>query len=153
MSYRSSRLVSAKMLRMSSSMISTVFLSSTGSFFLDPVQEQSGFVEQPVERADILDDDRFGQTPQFGLFLRAEILAGIDNDRHVADLGLDPFHQIESVHVRKAEIEYNAVVMLVAELRHRFFSGPDRDGFHIAFADEFDDALLGNPVVFNHEQT
>ena len=98
MPWSSSTLVSAKMLRTSSSTTSTLLPAKTAvgavqllehpalllrQLRLDAVQEQRGLVEQPLGRTHILDDDRLGVPAELRLLRRRELLAGVDDDRQV----------------------------------------------------------------------
>ena len=126
---RSSTLVSAKMLRMSSSTISTCLPGEQrrptgaaarsmlplgfGQVGLDAVEEERRLVEQALRRAHVLDDDRLGQPLELAsLPSSSQVLAGVDDDRQRrAGRGclLDLLDQLEARHVGQPEVEHHAV--------------------------------------------
>ena len=96
---RSRTLLSAKMLRTSSSTISTflptrassercrrssILLLFLGQIGDDAMQEERGFVEQALGRFDVLDDDAAREHVQPGVLFRREVLAGEDDDGQLA---------------------------------------------------------------------
>ena len=99
------RVVSAKMLRASSSTTSTLRPRSTsfepcsrssicrlalGQVGDDAVQEQRGLVEQPLGRLHVLEHDALGHRSQPRLLVGRQLLAGEHDDRHVAQRRLVP---------------------------------------------------------------
>ena len=100
---RSSTVVSAKMLRTSSSIDQDLLSGQRivgvvahrehaalglGQARHAAVQEQRGLVEQALGRARILHDHALRQAPQLGDLLAAELLAGVDHHRYVAQAGI-----------------------------------------------------------------
>ena len=96
---RSSTLLSAKMLRTSSSTTSTflptsassdrcsrssIFCFSGGKIGDHAMQEQRRFVQQPFRRFHALDHDAARQRVQAGIFFGRQFLAGEDDDRQIA---------------------------------------------------------------------
>ena len=90
MLWRSSRLLSAKMLRMSSSTTSTLrpvqrlialmqgldhLLLGLGQVGDDPMQEQGRLIEQPLGRAHALEHDALGVLAQLALLALREVAA------------------------------------------------------------------------------
>src|SRR5437660_11227120 len=95
--------------------------------YINTMKDQRSLIQQPFERSDILNDDRFREASQFCLFLGIEVLAGIDDDRDVADLGLDLLHQLESVHFGKCEVQNDTLLPLRSKLEQCSFGDDDPD--------------------------
>ena len=57
---------------------------------------------------------RLGEPPQLGLLLPGQLLAGVDDDRQLAQVGFvaDPLDQLEAGHVGQPEVEHHAVERL-----------------------------------------
>ena len=71
---------------------------------LDAVEEQGRFVKQTFEGADVLNNDSFRQTPEFRFLFESQLLAGVNDYGYVPDLGFDPFHELEPVHIGQSEV-------------------------------------------------
>ena len=170
MSCCSSTLVSAKMLRMSSSTISALRPASDGIVLvqllehlallgrqaaLDAVQEQRGLVEQPVRRLHVLDDDRFGQPPQLGLLLLRQLLAGVDDDRDLRQPRARPSSSRagRSRSCRRARGRGPGSRTFCASSAASA-SAPVATAvrLHVAVADQLDDALALDVVVLDDQQ-
>ena len=123
-----------------------------GQAFFHTVQEQRRLVQQPLERSDVFDDNRFRQTSELGFLFKAEVLSCVNDDRNVAKLRLDLLHQVESVHIGQAQVEHDAVVMFAAQLGHRFFARADGNCLNVTLSDQFLDALLRDRIVFDNQQ-
>ena len=123
---RSRTLLSAKMLRASSSTSSTVLPTRSSSELCsrssmrclsggqvgdDPVQEQRGFVEQPLRQFDALDDDAARHRVQLRILLGRQLAAGEHDDRQVGQRRVvaDRFEQLEARHVGQPQIEHDAI--------------------------------------------
>ena len=119
-----------------------------------PVQEQRGLVEQPLGRAGILDDHRFGQPAELRLLPLGELLAGVDDGRKLPepDLALDAGDELEARHVGQAEVEHHAVVAPGLQRLERGFAAANGSGLHVAGADELHDAPPSRLVVLHHQQ-
>ena len=109
---------------------------------LDAVEEQRGFVEQPVRRFHVLDDDCFRQAPELGFLFLRQILAGIDDDRDLRQpwAGFHAFEQLEAGHVVQSEIQNQAIEVLRLERGHGFRAACHRRRLDVAIADQFDNA-------------
>src|SRR4030095_9107576 len=117
------------------------------------MQEQGCLVQQPIERTDVLHDDRFRQAAEFRLFSQVEIFSGVDDDRNIADFRLNSLHQVESIHIGKSEIQHDAVETLVTKCAQGLFGCTDCDRLDVSVTDEFNDALLSGLVVLDYQQT
>ena len=95
---------------------------------LHPVEEERGLVEQPLGRADVLDDDRLGVAPELRLLAPRQVLARVDDHRHVAELAvpLQLLEQLEAGAVGQLQVEDDAVEPLLCERVERLFARPDR---------------------------
>ncbi len=118
------------------------------------MQEQRGFVEQPVGRLHVFQHDALGERAQLLFFLGVQFLAGEDHDRHVAQrrFGLHFFQQRIAAHVGQPQIQHAAVERLVQQLLERF---PARAGgfhFDVVVAQQFHHAVALDFVVFHDEQ-
>ncbi len=81
------------------------------------MQKKCCLVEQPVDRTDVLDDDRLGQTIQLGSFLYRKVPSGVDDHGkiHQAKLSPDPGDQLEAGHVGKPKIQNRTVEASVGQ--------------------------------------
>ncbi len=135
-SWFSSSVVSAKMLRASSSTTSTLRPRSTsleawrrlehlllglGQVGDHAVQEERRLVEEPFRRLHVLEQDALRQPAQPLLLLAGQVLAGEDDDRDLAQarLRLQLLQQLEAAHVGQAQVEDAAVEGPVEELLDR----------------------------------
>ena len=137
---RSSTLLSAKMLRTSSSTTSTDLADQVLVGAVQPlehvlllrrqvgdhaVQEQRRLVEQPLGRLDALDHDAAGQRVQLRVLLGRQLAAGEHHDRHVAQLlvAADPLEHLEAGHVGQPQVEHHAVARLLRQRGERLRAG------------------------------
>src|SRR5687767_2565990 len=118
------------------------------------MQEQRGLVEQPLRRLDVLDDDGLRQRSQLALFLARQLLAGIDDYRHLRHraVGAHLLEELEPIHVVEAEVEDDAVVVAARELIQGFGAGSDRGDLDVAIADQLDQRVALRLVVFDDQQ-
>ncbi len=85
----------------------------------DAVQEQRGFVEQPLRRFDPLDDDAARHRVQLRILLGRQFAAGEDDDRQVGERRVVAhlFEQFEAGHVGQPQVEHDAVGARLAQRR------------------------------------
>src|SRR5438105_9350334 len=95
---------------------------------LDAVQEERRLVEEPLGRGRVLDDDRLRVAAQARLLAPRQLLAGVDDDRQLAEalVALYPLEQLESGRVREAQVEHHAVEAALLERRERLLARADR---------------------------
>ena len=151
---RSSTLLSAKMLRASSSTSSTVRSTRSSSELFEPLQhallfgrqvghdamqEQRGLVEQPLGRFDAFDHDAARHGVEVGILLGAQLAAGEHDDRHVGQrvVGAQLFQHFKAGHVGQAQIEHDAVGGLSAQRIERVAAGAGGLDLDVVIAEQF----------------
>ena len=89
------------------------------------MQEESGFVEQPLGRFDVLDHHAARQRVQLRIFFRRQLPAGKDDHGQVFQLGrvAQLLQHLEAGHVGQAQIEHDAVVASLLERLERSCAG------------------------------
>ena len=121
---------------------------------LHPVQEKSGFVEQALGRLDVLDDDGLRQLPELGFLALRQLLAGVDDHRHLRHrlIGAHLLEQLQAAHVRQAQVQHDAVEPPLLHLAERFLAGADRSDLDVAIADQLDQGVALHVIVLDDQQ-
>src|SRR6516225_1569745 len=125
-----------------------------GQFRDDPVQEQRGFVEQPLGRFHALDHDAPRHGVEFRIFFSRELSTGEDDDGNIRQITIiaNPIEDLEPAHVRKAQVEYDTVTRALAQDRKGGSTGIGCNDFDIVVVQKFADReLLGGIVLDNEE--
>src|SRR5262249_53887501 len=118
------------------------------------VKEQGGLIQQPLGRAHPLQHDALGILTQLDLLLIGELAAREDDDRRAVQLlvRLHLGEQLETGHVRQAQVEHDTIEVTLAHGGERLGASADGSDLHIGVAEELPYAQLFGRVVFDHEQ-
>lgn len=87
------------------------FALEFGKVGLDLMQEQGHFVEQPLGRTNVFDDDGFDYFFEPAFFLLGEFPGGIHNNRQrtQAEIFLDFFDYLEAAGIRQTQIQHQTI--------------------------------------------
>ena len=118
------------------------------------MQEQRGFIQQPLGRFDIFDHHAARQHVQAGILFGAEFAAGEHHHRQVLQLFVvaQLIENFEAAHVGQAQVEHRAVVAGFLEPLQSGRSGIDHVDVDVVVPEQFANAELLGGIVFHHEQ-
>ena len=120
----------------------------------DAMEKQRGLVQEPLGRLDVFEDDALGHGLEPHLIVVGELLAGEDDDRQILQGGLRPklLQQFETVHVRQAEVEHDAVVRPAKQGVKRLAAGGDRRQLDVLIVEQLDNGLALDVVVLDDQE-
>src|SRR6185369_5919860 len=118
------------------------------------MQEHSRLCKQPLWRSRILDDDGLGEFSQPRLLLGGKVLPRIDDHRQIiqAKFFLDSFQQFETRHVRKTDIDDDAIEVCGTQGTNCFIAARSRYSLDIAIADQVYDGFALAFIVLDNQQ-
>src|SRR6478672_9448774 len=159
---RSRTLLSAKILRASSSTRSTVLPTRSSSELCRRSIMRcfsSGSSETTrCRKSAVSSNSRSGDSTPLTTTLRVllgrQLATRKDNHRDVGErcVVADRFEQVETGHVGQPEIEHDAIRRLLADRRERFLAGTDGHQVDVVMPQKLGDAALLGGVVFDNQE-
>ena len=117
------------------------------------MEEERDFVQQPLRRAGVLDDDRLREAPEPLLLVARQRSAGVDDDGREGHVVLPGhrFEQLEAAQVRQVQIQDHAVEGRRLQLLERLAGVLHVRNLDVRAFEQLANALALPVVVFNDE--